>query len=780
MMGRDLCRNCLKWLVFLLLFISLTASGVWARPTTPDEARAVVENWLALDAMPLGAPLGRQVESVDVIAPDRTRDDIAKETGVDASLPSEPVRNRIKGVETYTHQGAAAYYVVYLNPAGFVIVSADDLVEPIVGFLPAGRYDPSADNPLGAMVSRDLPGRVLAARQVEKQVKTEGLQLAPNDVHAVARRKWALLADPAAAIDGAEFGLPSVSSVRVPPLVQSKWNQSLVGGAACYNYYTPPHESGNVNNYVCGCVATAMAQLMRFWSHPTTGVGTGSHTIYVNGSPTTRSLRGGDGAGGSYDWGNMPLVPSSGMTLAQRQAIGALTADAGVSVNMDYTSSGSGTDTLNASAAFVNTFGYSNARNGYSGGASSIPAANRNDMVNPNLDAGFPTLLGITGSAGGHAIVCDGYGYNAGTLYHHLNMGWSGSEDAWYNLPTVDTSWTTFDVHYKVVYNVYKTGSGEIISGRVTDTGGNPIGGVTVSAGGPGGPYTATTNANGIYALPGVLSNSTYTVTAVKSGHTFSPQTVTTGTSTDFSITTGNRWGVNFMAASPAGGVVLFDNGPLVNKAGAGAGGADLSVLQSSLGMTTYGFGHQVFDNNRIADDFTLKGRARLRTIKFYAYQTGSTTTSTIDAVNLRIWSGPPNDPASTVLFGDTTTNRLTGTTWSNIYRVVDTAEGSTQRPIMVNTVSVDVTLDPGTYWLDWQTGGSLASGPWAPPITINGQTTTGNALQFSAGSGSWAEALDSGTLTSQGFPFIIEGEREGIFAPIKGKDGTTSIIYME
>ncbi len=207
-----------------------------------------------------------------------------------------------------------------------------------------------------------------------------------------------------------------------------------------------------------------------------------------------------------------------------------------------------------------------------------------------------------------------------------------------------------------------------------------------------------------------------------------------------------------FSSAVHAG--VLFDNGPLVNSHGTGAGGADESVLQTSLGMSEYGFAHQVSSGYRIADDFTLTTRARIQTIKFYAYQTDSTTTSTITAVNLRIWDGPPNNPASTVIYGDTTTNRLTNTTWSNIYRVLDTAHGNTQRPIMVNTTSIGITLDPGTYWLDWQAAGSLASGPYAPPITINGQTATGNALQYIA---SWAAACDSGTGTQQGFPFIIE-----------------------
>jgi hypothetical protein len=465
----------------------------------------------------------------------------------------------------------------------------------------------------------------------------------------------------------------------------------------------------------------------------------------------------------------MPLVPNSSITTDQRRAIGALTADAGVSVNMNYTSSGSGADTLVASTALVNTFGYGNAKTAYNAG-SSIPAANRNNMLNPNLDAGYPNLLGISGPPGGHAIVCDGYGYNSSTLYHHLNLGWSGSNNAWYNLPIVDTSYGTFDLQYKIIYNIYKTGSGEIISGRVTDTGGAPLSGVSVTATGTGGPHTATTNANGIYALPKVASGAAFSVSASKTGYTFTPnpQSVTTGTSINASTTTGNKWGINFVGSgSPTPSRVIYDNGPLVNLPGAGAGGAGASTVQTSLLLDNYGFGQQVLSGNRTADDFTLKTRARLQKIKFYAYQSGSTTTSTMTAVNLRIWNGPPNNPSSTVIYGDTSTNRMTATTWSNSYRVLDTALPDTARPIMVNTVSLDITLDPGTYWLDWQTNGSFASGPWAPPITRNGQTTTGNGLQYLASSGSWSAVLDSRAGTQQGFPFIIEGEGGGNMPPL-------------
>jgi hypothetical protein len=139
----------------------------------------------------------------------------------------------------------------------------------------------------------------------------------------------------------------------------------------------------------------------------------------------------------------------------------------------------------------------------------------------------------------------------------------------------------------------------------------------------------------------------------------------------------------------------------------------------------------------------------------FFAYQTGSTTTSTINDVRVRLWNGQPNAGGS-VIWGDLMTNRLASTTFSNIYRDTETTVGDSTRPIMRVVATVSTSLAPGTYWVEWQMGGTLASGPWAPPITILGQTTTGNALQSSAGT--WTAVADLGTGTPQGFKFIIGG----------------------
>ena len=96
-----------------------------------------------------------------------------------------------------------------------------------------------------------------------------------------------------------------------------------------------------------------------------------------------------------------------------------------------------------------------------------------------------------------------------------------------------------------VTYNIYTSGTGEIISGRVTNSGA-AISGATVTATGTGGPYTDTTDATGIYALTKVGSNSTYTIHVSKSGYNFDDQIVTTGTSSNGSRPCGNKWGINF------------------------------------------------------------------------------------------------------------------------------------------------------------------------------------------------------------------------------------------
>ncbi len=428
--------------------------------------------------------------------------------------------------------GQALCYIVNLEPAGFVIISANDEIEPVIAFSSTGYYDGDESSPLTTMLKKDMKGRLETVRQK----KGKKLNVAKKT------RKWQTLIDADIPVYSGPFSMDltsvaSVSEVWVDPFIQSEWDQGDVSGSPCYNYYTP-------SNYPCGCVATAMAQVMRYHSWPTTGIGSG----YI----------GGDGFGGAYSWSLMPFVPLDGITPAQREEIGALCSDAGVSVNMSYgpsSSGGSSASLGDADHEMVDTFKYTNSI--YTQNFTSSGDDRLWNILNANLDAQLPVMLGISRVGGGHAVIADGYGYTGDTLYHHINMGWGGSDNAWYQLPLID-AYYTYTVIDDVVYNIYTSGSGEIISGRVTNLAEVPLSGVTVTARvGTTIVKQTTTNSRGVFALKNLLSNTTYKISAEKSGESFLDQNVTTGTSSDWSIP-GNRSGILFVSAD-TGPPTAFD-----------------------------------------------------------------------------------------------------------------------------------------------------------------------------------------------------------------------------
>ncbi len=513
-----------------LVILGCMASTLWAKPTTALQAEKAVEGWLKTDAQPLGAALGQNIRKVDTFK---------------------------------DGQGQVIYYIVYLQPAGFVIVPADDTVEPILGFAESGTYDPSLNNPLGALVNQDVKSRISASRDMlnVQGVDAKALQKTTS--------KWdRLIADSQQSEGPGILGLTNISDHRVDPLLKTKWSQTTCcetpSRLACYNYYTPlsdpcdptdslieslpgsPFPYGDPNNFPCGCVATAMAQLMRFHEYPDPcGIGKKQFQIWVNGNGANAWTRGGNGNGGAYAWNSMVYEPNCNTTLAQRQAIGALCYDAGVSVNMSYSPGASAALLTNAKTALKNPFMYSNGF--YKQSPIFTPIADLIQMINPNLDYEHPVLLGLVPE---HAVVVDGYGYNSGTMYHHINMGWADASNAWYNfyndMPTGFTQAGT------CVYNIFVTGAGEIISGRVTNFHGDAVSGATVTAVRTGGgTYQATTNDRGIFALAHVPSASTYTISVTKPGYDFSSCVVSNDTSTDTSLpanpgTIGNVWMVDF------------------------------------------------------------------------------------------------------------------------------------------------------------------------------------------------------------------------------------------
>jgi len=532
--------RCGKLICVLVLLLLVYCGQLSAKPVSVEKAQQAVKGWLKADARPLGATLGQKLKKTDTFRDER---------------------------------GQIIYYVVYLQPSGFVIVPADDTLEPVLAFSDHGTYNSSLDNPLGALVNKDVRGRFAASREISANpgLKTQSLQEKMS--------KWEHLAASGQQFSGPSLlGMATISDLRVDPLLKTKWGQTTccnepnLEKLACYNYYTPlsdpwdpcdynivsfpgtPNPYGDPNNYPCGCVATAMAQLMRFHEHPQAGIGKVQRWITVGGlwNGEWAWTRGGDGWGGRYYWDRMVYEPNCDTNDLFRQAIGALCYDAGVSVKMNYSPNASWALLSDVNIAFVDVFMYTNAiYKSAPNPPNPMPIQALKIMINPNLDYGHPVIIGFGQYDNGHAVVADGYGYAwvapNWTIYHHLNMGWEGAQDAWYNFYTdMPAGYNSVD---DCVYNIFKSGAGEIISGRVTDAAGNAIAGATVTAVDQATllTYQATTNNRGIYALAPLPSASTYTINVTKRYYSFNSKVVNTGTSTH-NGGVGNVWSVDFTA----------------------------------------------------------------------------------------------------------------------------------------------------------------------------------------------------------------------------------------
>ncbi|MCP4258588.1 MAG: hypothetical protein GY774_13975 [Planctomycetes bacterium] len=519
-------------LTAILLVLQL-CNSLLAITTTADEAEKLVKGWLKLDPKPLGETLGQEVISV----------------------------------ETFTDEyGEPIYYIVNLEPSGFVIISADDLVEPIIGFAEEGSYNPSPDSPIGTLINKDLKGRIAAARN-----SFNPMLMTKQTSNTMSQMKWNYLLSLAETSEG-EISLlavdpDTVTDICVAPLISAIWGQMDACGRDCFNMYTP-------NQYPCGCVATMLAQVMRLHQYPTEPNDDdpyepdGKRKFLIEWFDThslsfiiqPMLLRGGDGNGGPYKWNKMPNVPSCNTPLIEREAIGAICYDAGIASNMFYSEWGSGAFMNDARRALVDVFKYGNAIEGCydTNGIKNIPSEILEKMVNPNLDAGCPVFFAIYDEQEimeGHAILCDGYGYNTSTIYHHLNFGYdyfpTWARQMWFLLPDISYgSGYDWDIISSCVYNIFTIEKGEIISGRLFDSMDKLVEGASVTAqvkgGNPNTAVTTVSSSSGIYAIKGLKSNTTYTITVEKEGYDFEPAEATTGKSENNSFNCGNVWGVDF------------------------------------------------------------------------------------------------------------------------------------------------------------------------------------------------------------------------------------------
>lgn len=307
---------------------------------------------------------------------------MAKKSGLKANkeltLAYTGLNNSAKGEQ-------ATFYVFTSKKSnGFVIASADDLLPAILGYSEEGIFD-----------TNNLPSNF---------------------------RYWLSFyehAIPAIIAKGEKANTPKNTKSIEPLLRDMAWDQG-----APYNNLAP--KSGDEAT-VTGCVATAMAQIMRFHRWPAKGQGTVSYTTKTLKINITQDL-----GAKPFDWNNMPGIYSSSSTSTEKAAVAQLMYYAGVSVEMNFNTSQAGGSTAYSSKvpnALIEKFNYSIGidhlyRDGYH-------YADWATIIRDELDNNRPVYYSGGSPNGGHAFVCDGYDNNG---LFHINWGWSGMSNGYFSL----------------------------------------------------------------------------------------------------------------------------------------------------------------------------------------------------------------------------------------------------------------------------------------------------------------------------------------------------------
>lgn len=322
------------------------------------------------------------------------------------------------------------YLFVGIDEKGFALISADDCVRPLLAYSYDGSFDA---NHMPAHVAAWIDGY---QREIASVVEA-GIAPSPQ-----VQAMW-------------ENPFHGKNGNYVEPLLTTRWSQ--------YPYYNTRCPYDTVDSAYCltGCVATAMAQIMKYWEWPVVGYAGHSYTGSNYGTLSA------DFGNTAYRWNLMPDTLNALCDSAEIDAVATLMYHAGVAVEMMYSPNGS--EAFITSLGFLNYACAENAMKSYfryNSGLAGLCKGNNDDaiwdsMLRADLDAARPILYsGHIASMEGHAFVIDGYD----TLgMFHVNWGWGGSYDAYYTVDSLSpgagsmhgTPLYTFNHMCEALFGVY-------------------------------------------------------------------------------------------------------------------------------------------------------------------------------------------------------------------------------------------------------------------------------------------------------------------------------------
>ena len=241
------------------------------------------------------------------------------------------------------------------------------------------------------------------------------------------------------------------------PLLTTQWNQEYP-----YNQLCPADPLMNYNHCYAGCPAIAMGQIINY-------LRTTQDTRFDDSDDYLASY-----AGRNFhiddDWKTylFPSFPQLNVLLDSADAafqrgeelsdslVAAVVFACGTTCTQVYTASpnyGSGTYNVDQAFAAYQRFGFKDCL------LFREPDANMYATLISNLQDGYPAHLAVENNAGtsGHNVVVDGYRETDGKF--HINFGWGGYLDNWFDLPDPNGfyyGWTKIE---GIILNIIPTAS---------------------------------------------------------------------------------------------------------------------------------------------------------------------------------------------------------------------------------------------------------------------------------------------------------------------------------
>ena len=263
---------------------------------------------------------------------------------------------------------------------------------------------------------------------------------------------------------------PDKYPAKVDALITSQWGQD-----APYSYWCPTGYGEICDDYTpdvvhccVGCVATALAQLTRYYRFPDHASGTANFLIGNQNASTSFDA--------TFDWDNMlDSYPEGQYTEAQGRAAALLSYVCGLISYMNYATNESGSSNVAGLAGAQNYFGYSKdaeivVRTDYSEPEWMDMVYNelshRRPLYYQGVYVNFDPTVGLM--AAGHSFLIDGY--NEQGLVH-VNWGWYGNYDGYFDIALLDVRGLQFNTYQDMVINFMPDTGVEVVTGDVDDDG---------------------------------------------------------------------------------------------------------------------------------------------------------------------------------------------------------------------------------------------------------------------------------------------------------------------